>query len=63
MSRIAHQPKILNRRAVGKPEGTEGNNALTNAADDAPIAPCIPRKGAGRSGFGMNDRVWREVKE
>ncbi len=58
MSRIPHQPEVLDWCPSGKAEGAEGGYPLTNAADNALGATCIVGKSAGGCGFLVDDCFW-----
>jgi hypothetical protein len=63
MSRISHQPQALHWRAGGKAKGTKGRNPLTNTTNNSLVSPGEVGKGARRSGFQVDNMVWRQVKK
>src|SRR6478672_7538628 len=63
MSRVTHQPKFLNRRAIGKSEGAKGAHSLTNTTHNALFASRVVGKSSGCRRLLVQDGFWRELEE
>ena len=63
MSRVAYQPKLLNRGAISETKRAKGADSLPNATDNAQLPSSVMGEGSRRGGFLVQDALWCQVEE